>query len=184
MLCFFHGTQFPLLAWKRRRATAVMVSLSRDGAMQAKAMETLGMRVVRGSSSRGGARGLAAVVREMKKGADAAFAIDGPRGPYGEAKPGALLAARAAKGVLVPMGSASARAHVFARAWDRFVLAWPFSRVVVVLGAPLAEDATTLELAAAVARANDEAEGNLADAARNMVPWLGFSRPSAAKPAK
>ena len=31
---FFHGNQFPLLAWKHRRQTAVMVSLSADGEMQ------------------------------------------------------------------------------------------------------------------------------------------------------
>ena len=34
VLSFFHGTQWPLLAWRRRRATVVLVSLSRDGAMQ------------------------------------------------------------------------------------------------------------------------------------------------------
>ncbi len=184
VLCFFHGTQFPLLAWRRRRPTAVMVSLSRDGAIQAKAMSSLGMRVVRGSSSRGGARGLAGVVRELKRGADAAFAVDGPRGPYGEAKAGALLAARAAEGVLVPMGSASAHAHVFSRAWDRFALPWPFTSVVVVLGAPLPATATTAELAASVARANEQAQGNLAASARNMLTWLGFSRSPAAKSAK
>ncbi|MEZ0229450.1 MAG: DUF374 domain-containing protein, partial [Planctomycetota bacterium] len=59
VLSFFHGTQWPLLAWKRRRKTAVMVSLSKDGAMQARALGLLGFDVVRGSSSREGARGLA-----------------------------------------------------------------------------------------------------------------------------
>ena len=65
------------------------------------------LQVVRGSSSRGGARGLAALVRRLKTGRfDAAFAVDGPRGPYGVPKPGAALAARAAGAVVVPMGSA------------------------------------------------------------------------------
>jgi hypothetical protein len=138
VLSFFHGTQWPLLAWRRRGATVVLVSLSRDGAMQAKALALQGLTVVRGSSSRGGARGLAAVVRAMKKRrADAAFAVDGPRGPLGVAKPGAVLAAKKAGAWLVPMGSAAAHAVVLSRAWDRFVLAWPFSRVSVVLGAPI-----------------------------------------------
>ena len=61
--------------------------------MQARALALQGLRVVRGSSSRGGARGLAALGRRMKRDrADAAFAVDGPRGPYGVVKPGAMPA--------------------------------------------------------------------------------------------
>src|SRR5262249_1315464 len=112
VLAFFHGTQWPLLAWKRPRPTVVLVSLSTDGAMQARALALQGLRVVRGSSSRGGARGLAALVRAMRRGADAAFAVDGPRGPYGVAKPGVFAAARAVGGVIVPMGSAMAKGIV------------------------------------------------------------------------
>jgi hypothetical protein len=160
VLAFFHGTQWPLLAWRRRRKTVVLVSLSRDGQMQAKALALQGLRVVRGSSSRGGVRGLAALVRRMKRErADAAFAVDGPRGPYGVAKPGALAAARAVGGVLVPMGSAMERGMVLDRAWDRFALAWPFSRVTVRLGAPIEPScpAALAQLEAAIARANVEA---------------------------
>jgi lysophospholipid acyltransferase (LPLAT)-like uncharacterized protein len=138
VLAFFHGTQWPLLAWKRRRPTWVMVSWSKDGALQASALGLLGLRVVRGSSSRGGARGLAALVRAVKSSkGDAAFAVDGPRGPFGVAKAGARVAARAASAVLVPMGAAFATGMTLDRAWDRFGIAWPFSRAVVRLGAPI-----------------------------------------------
>lgn len=158
ILSFFHGTQWPLLAWRRRRPTLVMVSHSQDGALQAEALGVLGFRVVRGSSSRGGARGLAAIVRGLRAGsADAAFAVDGPRGPYGVVKPGAALAAARSGGVLVPMGSASAPSHTFARAWDRYALALPFARAVVVLGAPLPADTSAEALAAAIREANDRA---------------------------
>jgi lysophospholipid acyltransferase (LPLAT)-like uncharacterized protein len=160
VLSFFHGTQWPLLAWRRRRPTLVMVSHSADGAIQARALGLLGFRVVRGSSSRGGARGLAAIVRGLRRGdADAAFAVDGPRGPYGDVKPGAALAAHRSGGVLVPMGSAVAHGTTFARAWDRFALAWPFSRVVVVLGPPI--DGATVACEAAVAVRNGIAEANV-----------------------
>lgn len=43
VLSFFHGTQWPLLAWRRRRPTLVMVSHSADGAMQARALGLLGL---------------------------------------------------------------------------------------------------------------------------------------------
>jgi lysophospholipid acyltransferase (LPLAT)-like uncharacterized protein len=159
VLAFFHGTQWPLLAWRRRRPTLVMVSLSDDGALQSRALAVLGFEVVRGSSSRGGARGLAGLVRRLRAGGrDAAFAVDGPRGPYGSVKPGASLAARAVSGVVVPMGSAVRAGHVFARAWDRFTLAWPFTTVAVVLGRPLQpEAASTVALGRAVAEANARA---------------------------
>jgi lysophospholipid acyltransferase (LPLAT)-like uncharacterized protein len=164
VLAFFHGTQWPLLAWRRRTRTVVLVSWSQDGAMQARALALQGFQVVRGSSSRGGARGLAALVRAMKQeGADAAFAVDGPRGPYGVAKGGAVSAARATGAVLVPMGGAVKRGVVLRRAWDRFALAWPFSRVTVRLGAPIdpawADDPEAARglLEEAIARANVEA---------------------------
>ena len=84
VLAFWHGTQWPLLAWRRRRRTVVLVSHSRDGSMQARALTLQGLQVVRGSSSRGGTRGLAALVRALKREqADAAFAVVGPRGPVG-----------------------------------------------------------------------------------------------------
>jgi lysophospholipid acyltransferase (LPLAT)-like uncharacterized protein len=135
---FWHGTQWPLLAWKRRGETVVMVSLSGDGAIQARALAVLGMTVVRGSASRGGARGLASLIRAMRRAnADAAFAVDGPRGPRGKVKDGAVVAARSTRGVVVPMTGVVHRGMVFQRAWDRFELAWPFSRVDVLLGAPV-----------------------------------------------
>ncbi|HEY8038468.1 MAG TPA: lysophospholipid acyltransferase family protein [Polyangiaceae bacterium] len=138
VLAFWHGTQWPLLAWRRRRRTVVLVSLSRDGTMQARALALQGLRVVRGSSSRGGARGLAALVRAMKQEqADAAFAVDGPRGPHGVVKSGAIVAARATGAVVVPMTGGVRRGVVLGRTWDRFAIAWPFTRVDVVLGAPI-----------------------------------------------
>lgn len=175
VLAFLHGKQWPLLAWRRRRPTLVMVSLSNDGEVQASALSVLGLSVVRGSSSRGGARGLAAIVRGLRRGArDAAFAVDGPRGPYGIVKSGVVLAARRGGALIVPMGSAVASGRVMRRAWDRFALAWPFSRVAVVLGAPIAPGGEAPSdagaLGAAIAAANEAAESMLAAPGRAMLP--------------
>jgi hypothetical protein len=138
VLAFWHGTQWPLLAWRRRRRTVVLVSLSRDGAMQARALAVQGLRVVRGSTSRGGARGLAQLVRAMKReSADAAFAVDGPRGPRGIVKGGLVVAARATGAVVVPLTGSTRRGLLLHRTWDGFTIAWPFSRVDVTLGAPI-----------------------------------------------
>lgn len=173
VLVFFHGTQVPLLAWRRRRRTAVLVSLSKDGELQARVMARNGMVVVRGSTSRGGARGLAAMVRALRaaktatapsagdRELDAAFAVDGPRGPYGAVQPGALACARHTGGVLVPIGSACAPAKTFERAWDRFALPWPFARAVVVIGPELPADTDASVVAGAIRDANEEASNRL-----------------------
>lgn len=167
-LAFWHGQQFAILRWRRRRATVALVSLSRDGEIQAAALPRVGVRIERGSSSRGGAAGLKAIVKRLRKGLDGAFAVDGPKGPCGVVRSesgavGAALAARLSGGVVVPMASACGHAHVLARAWDRFELPLPFSRVVVVLGAPIEPaDATPERLAAAINAARADAVAALA----------------------
>ncbi len=171
VLCFWHGEQLPLLLYRRRRPTVALVSHSRDGQMQARALRVQGLLVERGSSSRGGARGLVAVVRRMARGQDAAFALDGPRGPRGTVRPGARAAARLAGGILVPMGSAAPRGVTLTRAWDHFRIPLPGSRVAVRLGAPLPASASEEELGRAVARASELASQDVRvlGSARNAV---------------
>lgn len=134
ILCFFHGTQFGLLRWPRRRPTGVLVSHSEDGALQAAFLGTLGFRVVRGSSSRGGTAGLRGLVRLARKGADLAFAVDGPKGPREGVKMGALTAAALGRGRLVALGVASSAKFVLEKTWDKFEIPYPFARVCIVLG--------------------------------------------------
>jgi lysophospholipid acyltransferase (LPLAT)-like uncharacterized protein len=177
---FWHGQQFALLRWRMRGRTAALVSRSRDGELVATALARIGVASERGSSSRGGAAGLRAIVRRLRGRLDAAFALDGPRGPALVVRSdrggvGAALAARLGGGVVVPFAAACARCHVFARAWDRFELPLPFTRVAVVVGAPVEpEDATPDALGAALQRARGEAE-------REVCPRL--TSPSSGSPA-
>jgi lysophospholipid acyltransferase (LPLAT)-like uncharacterized protein len=103
----------------------------------------------------------------LREGMDAAFAVDGPRGPARVVRSaggsvGAAQAAELGGGLVVPMAAACARCHVFGRAWDRFELPLPFTRVAVVLGAPLLPaEATPEALAAAIDRAREEAARSL-----------------------
>jgi len=129
VFCFFHGAQAGLFAHPRPRKVAVLASLSRDGSLQAKILRRLGFDVHRGSSSRGGAAGL------MRLGEDAAFAVDGPRGPAHVVKPGALLAARAVGAAVVTISVRASSAWVFERAWDDYTLPKPFAKVELVRGA-------------------------------------------------
>jgi lysophospholipid acyltransferase (LPLAT)-like uncharacterized protein len=158
---FWHGQQFALLSWARTQRMAALVSRSRDGELVAAALARLGIRSARGSSSRGGAAGLRGIVRMLREGTSAAFAVDGPRGPARVVRgDGVMAAARLAGGVVVPMAAACARCHVFARAWDRFELPLPFTRVAVALGAPIEPGEATAEgVGAAIEGARRAAEG-------------------------
>jgi lysophospholipid acyltransferase (LPLAT)-like uncharacterized protein len=159
VLVFWHGQQIPLLRWARGQHMVALVSLSQDGELQARALPRLGIAVERGSSSRGGARGLRRIVRRLRAGFAAAFAVDGPRGPSrvvrtAQSAPhaiGAVVAARLAGGVIVAMASGCSSAWVAADSWDRFELPRPGSRVVVVLGPPIEPcDASARALSAAI----------------------------------
>lgn len=141
VLALWHGQQLPLYRWIRRRTTVVLVSLSDDGELLAGAMPLLGYEVTRGSTSRGGARGLRALARRMRAGADGALAVDGPKGPRRVVQTGGAAAlARLSKGVVVPMASACSASWVLSRTWDAFEIPKPFAKVAVVLGAPLSPD--------------------------------------------
>lgn len=164
VLAFFHGQQMALLPARDTRPYALLVSWSRDGDLQTSVMTGLGLHVVRGSSSRRGARGLLGLVRQLRLGRSVAVAVDGPRGPSGVARPGAAFAARAAGVPLHPVGSACGRLVVLRSAWDRFEIPMPFTRVVIVVGGPipavLAAERPEV-LSRAIEQARDAAEARL-----------------------
>ena len=145
VFCFWHGHQAGLFAHPRPHPLVALSSLSRDGALQARILTLLGIRAIRGSSSRGGAAGLKGIVRAINGGADALFAVDGPRGPCGKVKPGAVLAARRCSAALIPLAAIPSRAWVFTRAWDRYALPKPFARVEIIRGHPLPAAPGTVE---------------------------------------
>lgn len=150
VLAFLHGRQFLLVHGMRGRGMGVMSSLSRDGEIQARTLTGLGFTLVRGSSSSGGARALIAMMRLLEKGHHVSFAVDGPRGPLHEVKPGVVYLAKKAGAPVVPILTSAERAWIFSKAWDLYLLPKPFSRAVVRLGEPIWLDEDLSE--AAVAR--------------------------------
>ena len=149
ILVFFHGRQFLLTGFLVGRKLTVLSSLSRDGELQTGVMTGLGFEVVRGSASRGGARGLIGLKRKMDDGYHATFAVDGPKGPIHEVKPGAIYLAKKTGAPIIPLISSARPSHVLSGAWDLYLLPWPFSRGVVLFGPPITLDPDTSENAMA-----------------------------------
>lgn len=131
---FLHGQQLPLLRFPLPRPTATIVSLSRDGSLQARVLGRLGLEILRGSSSAGGAAALKASLDWLGQGRDLALAVDGPRGPRGSAKPGVIFLAEKARVPIVPVACSASPGHRLARTWDGFLVPGPFASVPIISG--------------------------------------------------
>ena len=133
---FWHGRIFPSTFYWRNRGIVVMTSQNLDGEGIAQCIQRFGFGVARGSSSRGGFRALAQLVRDIRNGKDAAFTIDGPRGPRYIAKQGPILLAFKT-GAAVFCFHISMRRHIQLKSWDEFQIPVPFTEAVVLYGEPI-----------------------------------------------
>jgi len=137
IFALWHGYQFPLVYTKRSKGICIMTSFSRDGELQTSIFSKFGYYVVRGSAARGGAAATLRMLREIDEKRDIAFAVDGPRGPLYKSKPGVIYLARKTGRAVVPVGTAVKRKIVFSRAWDKYIVPFPFNRCVIACGEPL-----------------------------------------------
>jgi lysophospholipid acyltransferase (LPLAT)-like uncharacterized protein len=133
----WHGDELVLVAYYSFRHLAVLSSLSKDGSIMARTLELLGYRVFRGSSSRGGARGLIGLIRAVKEGSQAALAVDGPKGPIYEVKPGIVELGLKTGKPIIPVRTRCDRAWYIPRAWNKSYVPKFFAKVEVEYGEPL-----------------------------------------------
>lgn len=139
---FWHGRQFMLVSYLSHRQIALMTSLSRDGEYQSRILKRFGHRIVRGSYTRGGVRGLLGLLKEMRAGYDVGFAVDGPLGPIYEVKEGVIYAAKKEtglkpeKGYIVPLTTSAKKKWIFEKAWDKYLLPYLFTQGVIIFGKP------------------------------------------------
>ena len=124
---------------RRGLRLGVLVSPSVDGEVPAAIARWLGAAVIRGSSTRTGARALRDYYELLvKQDVSPIITPDGPTGPRQHFKPGALMLAQLSGRPLLPMAFAASRAWRFG--WDRFVLPWPGARIAIAIGAPVYVD--------------------------------------------
>jgi lysophospholipid acyltransferase (LPLAT)-like uncharacterized protein len=133
----WHGDELALLPWFGKIHAAILVSHSQDGEMMARGAHWLGYHVVRGSSSKGGASGMVALIKATRKGYHGVLAVDGPRGPIYECKPGIVRLVQKSGTPLLPVGVAVDRRFAFKRSWNKTYLPLPFSRQIVYFDEPL-----------------------------------------------
>ena len=133
---FWHGRVMPAILYFRDRGIVVITSENFDGEWIVRIIRRFGFGTARGSSSRGGARALVQLRRELRQGASAAFTVDGPRGPREVAQPGAVWLAGATGNPILPFHIESS-SHWTAKSWDRHQVPKPGSHVAVAIGPPI-----------------------------------------------
>ena len=134
---FWHREIFSACWFWRKRGIVVMTSRNFDGEYIARIIQRHGYGAARGSSTRGASQALAEMIECLRKGRDAAFTIDGPRGPRYVAKRGSVLLSKATGAAILCFHIALRRAYVFRRTWDLTQFPHPFSRAAMFIAPPI-----------------------------------------------
>src|SRR5256886_915751 len=137
ILAFWHGRLAMIpMAWQRLAPMHMLISAHRDGRIIADAVTYFGVESIAGSTRRGGSSALRLMLKQLAAGDCVGITPDGPRGPAIQASLGIVHGARLARVPNVPVTFATSGRWVLST-WDRFHLALPFGRGVVVLGEPI-----------------------------------------------
>ena len=171
ILALWHGRMMLAIPPYRGQDMTILVSGSEDGNMSEALLEGYGYRIIRGSSSKGGARALRAMLEALDAGSTVVVTPDGPRGPRHSMNPGVAWMARATGFAVLPAGFAADRAWKLA-SWDRYAIPKPFARVVLAYGEPVCIDRESSPRD--LERATEQIRERLLEAERAAFAELGM----------
>ncbi|HUT34810.1 MAG TPA: lysophospholipid acyltransferase family protein [Planctomycetota bacterium] len=129
----WHYEMLPTLYHHRHCDGGTFTGEHADAELVARAVRRIGYTPVRGSTTRGGVRGLIELIFMMRRGHGVGFTPDGPRGPRCIAQVGIAILGQRSGCPVVPMGFASQWFWQF-RSWDRMRIPKPFSEAVICYG--------------------------------------------------
>lgn len=164
VIAFWHRHLMLMPYSYRGPRVSVLTSASRDGERMSRTLRRFGIEPCRGSTSRGGAAGLRALMRKAREGYDIAFTPDGPRGPARQVQPGVVAAAARTGLPILGVAYAASRQWELG-SWDRMVVPKPGSRLELVYTPPLVVERDA-DLAVAAARLKEMLDAAEAEAVR------------------
>ncbi len=136
---FWHGRQFLLIPNFGAWGITIMTDMSWAGDIQNRILRKFGYSTVRGSSAHHGVRALIQLKKRIQQGGACAFAVDGPRGPIYQTKPGVIYLAQKTGHAIVPAATSASKAWILKSTWCHYLLPKPFSKCCVLFGKPLSE---------------------------------------------
>lgn len=138
VLAHWHGDELVLLSIITRYRLATIASTSKDGELMATILKWLGVKLSRGSSTRGGVQALKGLLRLVKDGYNCSFAVDGPKGPLHKVKPGVFELSRTISAPIYSAGVCCDRAIHFPKSWNKTYLPKPFAKIIICWVGPMA----------------------------------------------
>ena len=150
--CYWHQRQifcgyYLVNHLKKHFKTGILVSPSVDGEVPSQILQSWGLRVIRGSATRTGARAMRDLYQIVKdEGVSPAATPDGPKGPIYEFKSGMVMLAQLTQLPIVPLTYGVDRFWTL-KTWDHFIIPKPFARVCILVGKPnfISRKASTAE---------------------------------------
>jgi lysophospholipid acyltransferase (LPLAT)-like uncharacterized protein len=135
----WHAKIYTIVIGLPKENTALLVSQSTDGEMITNVLKGLGYQYfVRGSSKRGGALAMRAMLREVKEhGHSVMFTLDGPKGPRYKMKPGIIsLAEQTGAPIVQVVSSCQYFWFRLMKNWDLLEFPGFFSPMTIALSEP------------------------------------------------
>lgn len=143
VVVFWHGRLMmaPVMRKQTARRFFMLISAHRDGDIITDSVKSFGLEFIRGSTAnpkkrhgdKGGIVASAKMLEVLSEGHIVGMTPDGPRGPRERVQAGAIRIAQHARAPIAPVAVSVSRGRLM-KSWDRFLIAWPFSRCTVIVG--------------------------------------------------
>ncbi|MCD6311072.1 MAG: DUF374 domain-containing protein [Elusimicrobia bacterium] len=131
------GRQIMLLPFAVGKNLVILATRSDAGEVLKVIHRFFTIKVVRGSSSSGGAAALKGMIRALRSGLNGSLAVDGPQGPAEIAKPGIIQMAKMSGAVILPL-AAGVKKKIFVDSyWNKVQIPLPFTSGRYVIGKPI-----------------------------------------------
>lgn len=134
---FWHSRLLMMVCqWRSQQPVHMLISQHADGRFIARTVDRFGLGVIAGSSRRGGADAVRAMVKALKAGESIGITPDGPRGPRQRIGAGPISLARLSGAPILPV-TYSFKHRILLKSWDRLLVPLPFGKAVLVCGRPV-----------------------------------------------
>lgn len=136
VLGLWHQDLLASTAAFKGKGVHILVSESEDGELFTQAAQMLGYTVTRGSDTHG-ATNIRHVLKALKQGTFVGMALDGPRGPDHQVKPGSVWLSKSSGAPLWIFQFKYGR-HFKLKTWDKFIIPLPLSTIDLEIKVSLA----------------------------------------------
>jgi lysophospholipid acyltransferase (LPLAT)-like uncharacterized protein len=150
IIALWHGQHLMVpFMWPKGTPLDALISKNADAEINARVLQRMGVRTVRGSGGRderqnldrGGAKALLALRRSLAEGRCVAMIADVSHTERRQAGEGIIALARISGRPIIPVAYATSNYYVFEKSWDKATLNLPFGKVGFAIGEPIFVDA-------------------------------------------